>query len=122
MVLAKQTDNLTQASAALENDGEGMRPASAKSSNQRYRVPVIENAPQNHAPHAVDDPLHNWRRPTPIPVVSQKPTFAPAQLRTETFKDTAAALEQHHRMEPPAAKASTNLEYQPAESIEDNHG
>lgn len=121
MVLAKQTDNLTQASQPLENDGDGMRPQAAKSSNERYRIPVIENAPQDHAPQRIDDPLHNWRRPNSGPVVSQKPTFSPASLRTETHKDTAAALEQHSSGAP-AAKASQNLEYQPAESIEDNHG
>src|SRR5271154_437677 len=51
-----------QTAPALPNAPASMPPASSASVNKTYEVPCIENAPQKHAPHMVDDPLNNWRQ------------------------------------------------------------
>src|SRR5271154_4013932 len=51
-----------QTAPALPNAPVSIPPASANTVNKTYEVPCIENAPQKHAPHMVDDPLNNWRQ------------------------------------------------------------
>lgn len=82
-----------------------------------------------HAPSKLRPKLGLGARETPTfdyvdapAAENSQAVLAPASARTETFKNSAAALEQQMRGMAPAAKHSAHVEYKPAESIEDNHG